>query len=106
MFPYGNEADAMTTYPIDNPEALGRYVRAARIEQHLTRDELASATGFSPKFISQVEAGKPTAQLGKVLTLLDELGIKLTADASIPISADAFTRASRRRRSSASEPKL
>lgn len=94
------------TYLIDNPETLGYYVRAARIAQRLTRDELANATGFSPKFISQVEAGKPTAQIGKVLTLLDELGIELKADASIPISAEAFQKAKRRRRPSAGEPKL
>ena len=90
---------------IDSPETLGRYVRAARMEQRLTRDELASATGFSPKFISQVECGKPTAQIRKVLTLLPELGIKLRADASIPISENAFERASRRRRSAVGEPK-
>jgi transcriptional regulator with XRE-family HTH domain len=84
-------------HAIDSPEALGRYIRAARIEQRLTRDELASATGFSPKFISQVEGGKPTAQIGKVLTLLNELGINLSADASVRISPEALEKASRRR---------
>jgi transcriptional regulator with XRE-family HTH domain len=60
--------------------ALGALVRAVRIAQGFRRDELAAATGLSPKFISQVEAGKETAQLGKVLQLLAELGIELFAE--------------------------
>lgn len=105
MFPYGNGKDAMD-YPISSPEMLGRYIRAARIDQQLTRDELAGATGFSPKFISQVEAGKATAQIGRVLLLLDELGIKLRADTSVPISPEALQKASRRRHSSAGRSKV
>ena len=88
---------------IDGPERLGHYIRAARIEQGFTRDELASATGFSPKFISQVEAGKPTAQIGKVLTLLNELGIRLNVEASLPISPESFQKALRRRRPRAAD---
>jgi len=65
----------------------------------MTRDQLAGATGLSPKFISQIEGGKPTAQLGKVMKLLSELGVTLDARSSIPISAEAFAKASRRRRS-------
>jgi len=98
MFPYGNELVAMA-HAIHDPESLGRYLRAARIEQGMTRDQLAGATGLSPKFISQIEGGKPTAQLGKVMKLLSELGVTLDARSSIPISAEAFAKASRRRRS-------
>jgi transcriptional regulator with XRE-family HTH domain len=65
---------------ISDVVALGALARVARIAQGLTRDELAAATGLSPKFISQVEAGKATAQLGKVLQLLGELGIQLFAE--------------------------
>jgi transcriptional regulator with XRE-family HTH domain len=57
--------------------ALGALVRAVRIAQGFRRDELAIATGLSPKFITQVELGKATAQIGKVLQLLNELGIDL-----------------------------
>lgn len=94
------ERNSTMKHAIASAEALGRYIRAARIEQGFTRDELASATGFSPKFISQVEAGKPTAQIGKVLKLLSELGIKLDAESAMPISQAAFKKAARRRRSS------
>ena len=65
---------------IRDVEKLGALVRAVRIAQGFRRDELAAATGLSPKFISQVEAGKETAQFGKVLQLLAELGIELFAE--------------------------
>ncbi|CAB5090225.1 helix-turn-helix domain-containing protein [Burkholderia cenocepacia] len=64
------------------------------------RDELANATGLSPKFISQVEAGKPTAQIGKVMLLLSELGVRLYAESSIEISEATALKATQRRRSS------
>jgi len=97
MFPSGNEGVAVSEI-IDGTEALGRLIRASRIAQGFTRDELANATGFSPKFISQVEAGKTTAQFGKVLLLLRELGIQLRAEASFDIPPEALEAASRRRR--------
>ncbi|AOR73076.1 transcriptional regulator [Burkholderia stabilis] len=79
--------------------ALANLIRAARLQQGFTRDELADATGLSPKFISQVEAGKPTAQIGKVLLLLGELGVRLLAQPSIEISAENAYKAAQRRRS-------
>ncbi|MBI1891195.1 MAG: helix-turn-helix domain-containing protein [Burkholderiales bacterium] len=66
---------------ITNPEALGRLIKAARMSQGMTRDEVYLATSLSPKFISEAEAGKETAQIGKILSLLNELGIRLVADA-------------------------
>ena len=74
-----NEVVVMTDELINGAESLGRTIRLARLQQGFTRDALALATGLSPKFISQVEAGKPTAQLGKVLHLLSELGVSIRA---------------------------
>lgn len=68
--------------PIDNAATLGRLLKAARIAQRMTRDEVSLATGLSPAFVSEAEAGKETAQLGKVLTLLRELGVTITGDAA------------------------
>jgi hypothetical protein len=64
----------------------------------LTRDDVAIATGLSPKFITHIEAGKPTAQIGKVLHLLRELGITLQAEVSVDIPGDLAARALQRRR--------
>jgi transcriptional regulator with XRE-family HTH domain len=85
---------------IGNMTELGDLVRASRLAQGLTRDEVATATGLSPKFITHIEAGKPTAQIGKVLHLLSELGITLRAQVSVDIPADVSTKASQRRRNS------
>ncbi|ACD16326.1 helix-turn-helix domain-containing protein [Paraburkholderia phytofirmans] len=84
---------------ISNMTELGDLVRASRLAQRLTRDDVATATGLSPKFITHIEAGKPTAQIGKVLHLLSELGITLRAEVSVDIPADVSTKASHRRRS-------
>jgi transcriptional regulator with XRE-family HTH domain len=84
---------------IGSTSALGTLVRAARLEQGLTRDTLANATGLSPKFISHVEAGKPTAQIGKVLQLLAELGVTLHAETTVDIQPKTALAATQRRRS-------
>lgn len=88
------------TRSVNTIGALANLIRAVRLQQGLTRDELANATGLSPKFISQVEAGKPTAQIGKVLLLLGELGVSLFAQSSIEISVENALKAAQRRRSS------
>ena len=103
MFPSGYERTRGEVVEskifIGNMTALGDLVRASRLAQRLTRDDVAIATGLSPKFITHIEAGKPTAQIGKVLHLLSELGITLRAEVSVDIPADFATKASHRRRS-------
>lgn len=84
--------------PIGNMESLANLIRASRLAQGLTRDELASATGLSPKFITHVEGAKPTAQFGKVMLLLGELGISLFAQTAVPIPAETASKATQRRR--------
>lgn len=84
--------------PINNILTLANLLRAARLAQGLTRDELADGTGLSPKFITHVEGGKPTAQIGKVLALLSELGVNLYAETSTVISPELTAKAQRRRR--------
>lgn len=62
---------------IDSPQSLGRAVRAIRKQLGLTQPELAMTAGTSLRFIVEVEKGKPTCQLGKVLTVLATLGAAL-----------------------------
>ena len=84
-------------FPITDVAAFGSLVRAARLTG-LTRDDLVNVTGLSPKFTTHVESGKPTAQIGKVLVLLSELGIMLRAQTSVAISANVTEKARRTRR--------
>ncbi|MCF3641857.1 type II toxin-antitoxin system Y4mF family antitoxin [Rhizobium sp. TRM95111] len=53
---------------------IGALVRSARKEQNLRQDELAGVSGVGVRFIVDLEAGKPTAQIGKVLHVLQTLG--------------------------------
>jgi len=56
------------------PAEIGDIVRTVRKEQNLRQDELAGASGVGLRFIVDLEAGKPTAQIGKVLQVLQALG--------------------------------
>lgn len=53
---------------------IGALVRNVRKEQKLRQDELAGVSGVGVRFIVDLEAGKPTAQIGKVLHVLHILG--------------------------------
>ena len=59
---------------------LGLVVRAVRRSSKVRLDDLAAMAGVSKQFVSDVERGKSTVQLGLVLELLAELGIPLTLD--------------------------
>jgi len=65
---------------ITNPKDLGELLRKKRKVQNLTQVQVAEFSGVSVKFISEVERGKKTAEIGKVLYLLNTLGIDLIAD--------------------------
>lgn len=53
---------------------IGEIVRAARKAAGLRQFELAGAAGVGVRFIVDLEAGKPTAQMGKALQVLRALG--------------------------------
>lgn len=65
---------------VTSTKVLGELLRKKRKAQHLTQGQVAEYCGVSIKFISEVERGKETAEIGKVLHLLDTLGIDLIAD--------------------------
>ncbi len=59
------------------PEQIGKIVKETRRSMKMTQKELALTSGAGLRFISELEKGKPTCQLGKVLTVLNTLGITL-----------------------------
>jgi y4mF family transcriptional regulator len=64
---------------------IGNLVRQTRNTLGVTQEALALTSGTGPRFIVDLESGKETCELGKVLTVLHTLGIKLTLMApSIP----------------------
>lgn len=58
--------------------AIGSIVRSERKAQGLRQQELAAASGVGVRFIVDLEAGKATVQLGKMLQVLETLGCSLS----------------------------
>jgi transcriptional regulator with XRE-family HTH domain len=63
---------------IENPVQFGAAVATARKALGLTQRELALAINSGERFIVDLEAGKPTAQLGKALAAARAVGLRLT----------------------------
>ena len=66
------------------PSQIGQVIRTARKAMGLRQSELAGVANVGLRFIIDLEAGKPTAQLGKTLAVLDALGCKLKIDLPPP----------------------
>ena len=58
---------------------LGQLVRKTRKEQGLTQLDVAGLAGLSNRFVIDLERGKETLQIHKVLDVLALLGLELTA---------------------------
>ncbi|MGE0108894.1 MAG: helix-turn-helix transcriptional regulator [Bdellovibrionales bacterium] len=58
---------------------IGNIVRKARKAQNLTQEDLAGLSQVGRGFISDLESGKETAQIGKMLKVLAALGVSLTS---------------------------
>ena len=58
-------------------EEIGQLIRQKREEQGLNQKEFAEAAGVGNRIVSEVERGKPTAQIEKVLKLLKYAGLSV-----------------------------
>lgn len=56
---------------------LGELVKAVRRSQGLLQTDLAGLSGTGNRFVVDLERGKPTLQLQKVLDMLDLLGLEV-----------------------------
>ena len=68
VIPYGT---------ITSPGELGRLLRARRREIRMTQAEASALAGVGIRFLSELENGKSTAELGKVMQVLARLGLVL-----------------------------
>lgn len=64
---------------------IGRIIRAKRKEAGVRQDMAAGMSEVGTKFLSQLESGKETAELGKTLRVLRKLGLNIYI---FPRSAD------------------
>ena len=62
------------------PEELGAIVRAERKRKGYTQTKLARYAGVGINFVSNLENGKATSELGKTLRVVQTLGLDLHAE--------------------------
>jgi len=60
-----------------SPKQLGATIRARRKRLKVTQKDLALTCGTGLRFIIDLEKGKPTCQIGKILQVIQALGLKL-----------------------------
>jgi y4mF family transcriptional regulator len=58
-------------------ETIGKLVRESRKRLGVTQKDLALTSGTGLRFIIELEKGKETCQIGKVLTVIQTLGIRI-----------------------------
>jgi y4mF family transcriptional regulator len=69
-----------------SPVEIGRLIRDTRKRLGVTQKGLALTSGTGLRFIIDLEKGKETCELGKVLTVLNTLGIRMALDP--PVSTE------------------
>jgi HTH-type transcriptional regulator/antitoxin HipB len=71
------------------PQEIGKTVRETRKSLGVTQKDLALTSGTGLRFVIDLEKGKETCQLGKALTILHTLGIRLAlTPPSIPAKGE------------------
>lgn len=58
-------------------QRIGQRVKEERKSQKITQTELANLSGVGLNFVSQLEQGKASVQLDKVLLVLETLGLTI-----------------------------
>lgn len=67
----------MPHYYVDSPGKLGSLIKERRKSIRKTQNELADLANVSTHFLSDLENGKPTIEIGKALNVLTLLGLDL-----------------------------
>lgn len=60
-----------------NIAMIGKLIRETRKAQHLTQEQLSATCGVGIRFIRELEQGKESCQVSKVLLVLQMLGINI-----------------------------
>ncbi|MCP3941741.1 MAG: helix-turn-helix transcriptional regulator [Desulfobacteraceae bacterium] len=56
---------------------IGQLIKKTRKDQKITQADAAGLLNVGTRFLSDLENGKPTIQLGKALTILEGLGLEV-----------------------------
>lgn len=70
----------MDSKEINDAIELGLRIRERRHDLRMTQEEVAFSSAVTPRIISELERGKPAAQIATVLRVLGALGLDLYVD--------------------------
>ncbi len=62
---------------ISSTAELGEFIRAYRKSQMLTLEKVSNLSHLSLRFLSELERGKETAEIGKVIKAINMLGLEV-----------------------------
>ena len=71
-----NDENAIDRRALDLALAFGSLIRSRRKALKMRQDQLALATGVGRRFLIELEAGKPSCQLGRSLLVAEALGFR------------------------------
>ena len=80
LFPYGNNCPVEVNplnYKIKSPADIGSAIRKKRKEDGLTLADASALCGVGYRFLSDLENGKPTVELGKTLQVIAGMGLEV-----------------------------
>ena len=87
-----NDESTVDRRALEAALAFGSLIRSRRKALKMRQDQLALATGVGRRFLIELEAGKPSCQLGRSLLVADALGLKpadILASGGTSLSATA-----------------
>ena len=65
---------------ITDAASLGNVIRSRRKELKYTQGYISEITGLSVSFLSDLENGKPTAEIGKTIEVINLLGLDILVE--------------------------
>src|ERR1700747_1019498 len=71
-----NDESAINHRIVGVAHAFGSLTRSRRKAMKMRQDQLALATGVGRRFLIDLEAGKPSCQLGRSLLVAEALGLR------------------------------
>ena len=65
---------------ITDAASLGNVIRSRRKKLNYTQGYISEITGLSVSFLSDLENGKPTAEIGKTIEVINLLGLDILVE--------------------------
>lgn len=69
---------------------LGKIIKSRRKEKKMTQKDLSLHCNVGERFLSELERGKPTVELGKVLKVMSRLNIELVVQSTSEVQKHKY----------------